>query len=55
MATGMHAHARRLLLAIVVAGFVLVASIYGPVTLDNALGVEIGAQAYAAHSSGGGD
>ena len=55
MATGMHAHGRRLLMAIVVAGMVLVASVYGPVMLDSALGVEVGAQAYAAHSSGGGD
>ena len=40
MATGLNVRSRRLVMAIFVTAMVLVVSVYGPVGLENALGLE---------------
>ncbi len=54
MATGLNVRSRRLVLAIIVTAMVLVTSVYGPVGLENALGLEFGATVHAEHQSSGG-
>ena len=54
MITGLNVLGRRLVISILVTAMVLIISVYGPVGLENALGLEFGSTVYAEHLSSGG-
>ncbi len=57
MKTGLHISSRKLLAALLVAAVMMVSTIYAPVALYSAAGLQVGASLYACsgHTPSGGD